>query len=61
MIIKEDNRVGPAVCCECGSDAKINHGGKWYCAIQSDMGVMNLNGFCKNKKANTVTNKKGTV
>jgi|TARA_R110002167_G_scaffold148867_2_gene342008 hypothetical protein len=49
-IIKEDNRVGPGVCCECGKDAKINHGGKWYCAVESDMGVMNLKGFCINNK-----------
>ena len=50
MIIKEDNRVGPGVCCECGKDAKINHGGKWYCAVESDMGVMNLKGFCIDNK-----------
>ena len=56
-IIKEDNRIGPGVCCECGGDAMINHGGKWYCAVESDMGVMNLKGFCN--KANTVTKKKG--
>jgi len=49
-IIKEDNRVGPAVCCGCGKDAKINHGGKWYCSIESDMGIMNLKGFCINNK-----------
>ena len=49
-IIKEDNRVGPAVCCECGKDAKINQGGKWYCSIESDMGVMNISGFCIKKR-----------
>ena len=54
-IIKEDNRVGPAVCCECGKDAKINHGGKWYCGIESDMGVMNLKGFCINNKTKGTT------
>ena len=32
VIIKEDSRLGPAVCCKCGADAKINDGGKWYCA-----------------------------
>jgi hypothetical protein len=31
VIIKEDSRLGPAVCCKCGADAKINYGGKWYC------------------------------
>tara|TARA_R100001480_G_scaffold78207_1_gene87977 strand:+ start:282 stop:476 length:195 start_codon:yes stop_codon:yes gene_type:complete len=60
-IIKEDNRVGPAVCCVCGEDAKINHGGKWYCSIESDMGVFNIKGFCATernaKKSNTVTKK----
>ena len=49
-IIKEDKRVGPAVCCKCGADAKINHGGKWYCSIQSDMGVFNIKGFCRKEK-----------
>ena len=45
-IIKEDTKVGPASCCKCGSDAKINHGGKWYCSIESEMGVFNIKGFC---------------
>lgn len=52
-IIKEDKRVGPAVCCECGSDAKINHGGKWYCGIESDMGVFNISGFCIKERKET--------
>ena len=48
-IIKEDNRIGPAVCCKCGDDAKINHGGKWYC--------MNLKGFCiKERKGKLESN-----
>ena len=56
-IIKEDNRVGPAVCYKCGDDAKINHGGKWYCSIESDMGVMNLKGFCiKDRKGKLESN-----
>ena len=59
MIIKEDKQVGPAVCCECGEDAKINDSGKWYCAIKSELGIFNIRGYCK--KANTVTDKKGKV
>ena len=56
-IIKEDNRVGPAVCYKCGDDAKINHGGKWYCSIESDMGVMSLKGFCiKERKGKLESN-----
>jgi len=56
-IIKEDKRVGPAVCCKCGSDAKINHGGKWYCSIESDMGVMNISGYCiKERKGQLESN-----
>jgi hypothetical protein len=52
-IIKEDNRVGPAVCCKCGEDAKINHGGKWYCSIESDMGVFNIKGYCIKERKET--------
>jgi|TARA_R110001606_G_scaffold12611_4_gene54885 hypothetical protein len=56
-IIKEDNRIGPGVCCKCGDDAKINHGGKWYCAVESNMGVMNLKGFCiKERKGQLESN-----
>lgn len=51
-IIKEDSRVGPAVCCKCGDDAKINHGGKWFCAYESEMGIMNIKGFCKKERKN---------
>ena len=36
-IIKEDNRVGPAVCCVCGKDAKINDSGKWYSTFQCEI------------------------
>jgi hypothetical protein len=52
-IIKEDKTIGPAVCCVCKGDAKINHGGKWYCSIESDMGVMNLKGFCIKERKET--------
>jgi hypothetical protein len=52
-IIKEDKTVGPAICCKCGSDAKINHGGKWYCGIESDMGVFNISGFCIKERKET--------
>jgi hypothetical protein len=56
-IIKEDKRLGPAVCCKCGADSKINHGGKWYCGIESDMGVMNISGYCiKERKGKSATN-----
>ena len=51
-IIKEDKRIGPAICCKCGGDAKINHTGKWYCSIESDMGVMNIKGFCLKERKN---------
>ena len=51
-IIKEDKRVGPANCCKCGSDAKINHGGEWYCGLESDMGVFNIKGFCIKERKN---------
>mgnify|MGYP001261000847 CR=1 FL=1 len=65
MIIKEDNQIGPAICCVCGKDAKINDSGKWYCAYESEMGYMNIRGYCaterKAKKSNTVTKKKGKV
>ncbi len=56
-IIKEDTKVGPAVCCKCGLDAKINHGGKWYCGIESHMGVFNIKGYCiKERKGKSATN-----
>jgi|TARA_R100001460_G_scaffold28050_5_gene56284 hypothetical protein len=46
VIIKEDSKLGPAVCCKCGADAKINDGGKWYCGMESEMGVFNIRGYC---------------
>ena len=49
-IIKEDSRVGPAVCVVCGEDAKINDSGKWFCAYESEMGVMNIKGYCKKER-----------
>ena len=52
-IIKEDKRVGPANCCKCGGDAKINHGGDWYCSIESDMGVFNIKGYCIKERKET--------
>ena len=52
-IIKEDNRIGPAVCYKCGDDAKINHGGKWYCSIEYEMGVFNIKGFCIKERKET--------
>ena len=51
-IIKEDNRVGPAVCCVCGKDAKINDSGKWYCGMESEMGIFNIKGYCKKERKN---------
>ena len=56
-IVKEDNKIGPAICCKCGSDAKINDSGKWYCAYESEMGYMNIKGFCiKERKGKLESN-----
>ncbi len=56
-IIKEDNRVGPAVCCECGDDAKINDSGKWYCGMESELGIFNIKGYCIKKRKKERKNK----
>ena len=52
MIIKEDNRIGPAICCVCGKDAKINDSGKWDGGMGREMWYMNIKVYCKKERKN---------
>lgn len=46
----EEKRFDKRVCSSCGATAKIWDKGKWHCKIASELGSMNLVGFCPKVK-----------
>lgn len=38
------------LCHVCGKYACYHDGKQWWCSIQSDMGIFNMKGYCRNEK-----------